>query len=188
MKKILLVSFSMIITSLAAQNNCENLKNQVASLQSENKELASQNEYFKKILKINTSLLETTKDGTNFKIVKVVGDKTTKSVYITMLLETQDENKSYSTISEPASIIDLEGNDVKINWDKSLEVSGSLTLGVPKKVIMIFTYKDGNLYSEEPRIIKLFKFKFIAKLDSKKYSVEDVRTILEFNDLKINWK
>lgn len=109
-------------------------------------------------------------------------------MYITMLLETQDENKSYSTISEPASIIDLEGNDVKINWDKSLEVSGSLTLGVPKKVIMIFTYKDGNLYSEEPRIIKLFKFKFIAKLDSKKYSVEDVRTILEFNDLKINWK
>lgn len=43
MKKILLASFSMIITSLVAQNNCENLKNQVASLQSENKELASQN-------------------------------------------------------------------------------------------------------------------------------------------------
>jgi hypothetical protein len=52
----------------------------------------------------------------------------------------------------------------------------------------IHAYKDGNLYSEEPRIIKLFKFKFIAKLDSKKYSVEDVRTILEFIDLKINWK
>lgn len=188
MKKILLASFSIIITSLAAQNNCENLKNQIASLQSENKELAAQNEYFKKILKINTPLLETTKDGTNFKIVKVIGDKTTKSVSITILLEAKDENKSYSTISEPASITDLEGNDVKINWDKSLEVSGNLTLNVPKKAIMVFTYKDDNLYSEGPRTIKLFKFKFISKVDSKKYSVEDVRTILEFNDLKVNWK
>ncbi|MCT4315473.1 hypothetical protein HZP15_10005 [Elizabethkingia anophelis] len=188
MKKNLLASFSIIITSLAAQNNCENLKNQIASLQSENKELAAQNEYFKKILKINTPLLETTKDGTNFKIVKVIGDKTTKSVSITILLEAKDENKSYSTISEPASITDLEGNDVKINWDKSLEVSGNLTLNVPKKAIMVFTYKDDNLYSEEPRTIKLFKFKFISKVDSKKYSVEDVRTILEFNDLKVNWK
>ncbi|NHQ79936.1 hypothetical protein, partial [Elizabethkingia miricola] len=125
-----------IITSLAAQSNCETLKTQIASLQSENKELASQNEYFKKILKINTPFLETTKDGTNFKIIKVVGDKTTKSIYITLLLETKDENKSYLTISEPASIIDMEGNDVKINWDKSVEVNGNLTLNAPKKIIM----------------------------------------------------
>ncbi|MHC6199192.1 hypothetical protein [Elizabethkingia miricola] len=188
MKRILFASFSIIITSLAAQSNCETLKTQIASLQSENKELASQNEYFKKILKINTPFLETTKDGTNFKIIKVVGDKTTKSIYITLLLETKDENKSYLTISEPASIIDMEGNDVKINWDKSVEVNGNLTLNAPKKIIMAFTYKDNNLYSEEPRIIKLFKFKFISKVDSKKYSVEDTRTILEFNDLNINWK
>ncbi|HCD9236763.1 TPA: hypothetical protein NEG48_003811 [Elizabethkingia anophelis] len=190
MKKILLTSFSMIITSLVAQSNCETFKNQVTSLQSENKELNSQNEYFKKILKINTPLLESTKDGTNFKIVKVVGDKTTKSISIALLLEAKDENKSYSILTlDPISIIDLEGNEVKINWDKSIDVmQGNLTLGVPKKIVMVFTYKDDNTYLEEPKIIKLFKFKFTSKIESKKYSLEEAKILLEFNDLKANWK
>ena len=56
---------------------------------------------------------------------------------------------------------------MKINWDKSLEVSGNLTLNVPKKAIMVFTYKDDNLYSEGPRTIKLLNLNLFLKLKAK---------------------
>lgn len=101
------------------------------------------------------------------KLLKLQEIRQQKAYLLPYSQKQKDENKSYSTISEPASITDLEGNDVKINWDKSLEVSGNLTLNVPKKAIMVFTYKDDNLYSEGPRTIKLFKFKFISKVESK---------------------
>ena len=185
-KGILLIGFISLLSKLSAQN-CDTYKTQIASLQTENKVLISDNDYLKKVLDINKPIVEIEKDNTNFCITKVVGNKATKTVFITVLLETNDENKNYIDGAGNISITDLEGNEIEADYMKTESNTGDLVLKVPKKVLWAFTYKNAGDFTE-PKIIKIFKWRFDSRVESKKFFPDYIKTSLEFRDLKVIWK
>lgn len=75
MRKILFL-FAISVASLGySQTNCESIKKENEILQSTIKTLSSENEYLKKVIDINKPILETEKENSSFKIIKVVGNK-----------------------------------------------------------------------------------------------------------------
>ncbi|WP_225875461.1 hypothetical protein [Chryseobacterium aquaticum] len=93
------------------------MKKENEALQSTNKILVSENEYLKKMLDINKPMLETEKENSAFKITKLIGNKAGKNIEITFLVEFKDENKKMTI--EDISVVDVEGNEYKIDFFKS---------------------------------------------------------------------
>ena len=90
MKKLLILSALSITTLGFSQTNCENLKKENEALRSTNKVLTLENDYLKKIIEINTAILETEKDNSTFKITKVTENKAEKTIAIAFLVEAKD--------------------------------------------------------------------------------------------------
>lgn len=178
MKKLLILSALSIITLGFSQANCETLKKENKVLQSTNKVLTSENDYLKKIVEINTAILETEKDNSTFKITKVTGNKAEKTIAITFLVEAKDENKKM-TITD-VSIIDIEGKEYEIDFYKSSRPYPELDLNTPIK--LTFSFKD---IENQPLFIKLFRFKITSQ--PKRNLFENTKSNLEFKDLKVNW-
>lgn len=185
-KVILLIGFLSLSTKLLAQN-CDIYKTQITNLQMENKVVVSENDYLKKVLEINKSITEIEKDNTSFKITKIIGNRATKTIYITALLEANDENKNYLPGIGHISITDLEGNEISADYMKTESSNGDLVLKIPKKVVWGFTYKNNDDFTEH-KIIKLFKWRFDSRVESKKESPYYIKTLLEFRDLNVIWK
>ncbi len=178
MTRILFLSAILFATSGYSQTNCDVLKKDNEALQSTNKVLTSENEYLKKVLDINKPILETETENSTFKITKVVGSKDRKNIEITFLVETKDENKKM-TITD-ISIVDVEGNEYKLDYFKSSATHPDLVLNVPIK--LIFSFKE---VQDEPLFIKLFRFKTNSK--SEKNRIEGIRSNIELRDIKILW-
>ena len=178
MKRILFLSALLFITTAYSQTNCETLKKENETLQSTNKVLLSENEYLKKVLDINKPILETETENSTFKITKVVGNKTAKSIEITFLIESKDENKKMTI--EDISVVDIEGNEYKIDFNTSSKLFPKLAKDVPVK--LTFSFKD---VQGEPMFVKMFRFKTTSQPDRNTF--EKMRSNLEFKDLKVVW-
>ena len=161
-----------------SQTNCDVLKKENEALQSTNKILVSENEYLKKVFDINKPIIETEKENSTFKITKVTGNKAGKNIEITFFVEAKDENKKMTI--QDISIIDIEGNEYKVNYFKSSEPYPDLVLNVPMK--LTFSFKD---VQDEPLFIKLFRFKTNSKSD--KTPIEGIRSNIELRDIKVIW-
>ena len=178
MRKILFLSAISVASLGYSQTNCESLKKENETLQSTIKTLSSENEYLKKVLDINKPILETEKENSSFKITKVVGNKAEKSIVVTFLIEAKDENKKM-TITD-ISIVDIEGNEYKIDLYKSSKPFPELALNTPVK--LNFSFKD---IQNEPLYIKLFRFK--TNSTSEKSPLGGIKSNLEFKDIKVFW-
>ena len=178
MNKLLILSVLSITTLGFSQTNCENLKKENEALKSTNKVLTSENDYLKKIIEINTAILETEKDNSSFKITKVIGNKAEKTIAIAFLVEAKDENKKMTI--EDISIVDIEGKEYEIDFYKSSRPYPELVLNTPVK--LTFSFKN---IENEPLFIKLFRFKETSQPIRNLF--EDTKSNLEFKDLKVNW-
>ncbi len=178
MRKTIILSLILIYSLAYSQSNCEPLKKENETLQSTIKTLSSENEYLKKVLDINKPILDTEKENSSFKITKVVGNKTEKSITVSFLVEAKDENKKL-TITD-ISIVDIEGNEYKIDLYKSSKPYPELALNTPVK--LNFSFKD---IQNEPLFIKLFRFK--TNSNSEKSPLGGSKSNLEFKDIKVFW-
>lgn len=178
MKKILFLSGISFATLAYSQTNCEYLKKENETFQSTIKTLSSENEYLKKVLDINKSILATEKENSSFKVTKVVGNKADKSITISFLVEAKDENKKM-TITD-ISIIDIEGNEYKLDYFKSSSPHPELALNTPVK--LNFSFKD---IQDEPLFIKLFRFKTNSQPERNLF--ESTRSNIELRDIKVFW-
>ena len=178
MKRILFLSAILFATSGYSQTNCDVLKKDNEALQSTNKVLVSENEYLKKVLDINKPILETETENSAFKITKVEGNKTAKSIELTFLIESKDENKKMTI--EDIFVVDIDGNEYKIDFNTSSKFFPKLAKDVPVK--LIFSFKD---IQGEPMFIKMFRFKATSQPDRNTF--EKTRSNLEFKDLKVVW-
>ncbi|MGV4438880.1 hypothetical protein ACQ1PL_05190 [Ornithobacterium rhinotracheale] len=77
------------------------------------------------------------------------------------------------------SIFYLEGNEVKFDYNKT-ENQGELSIDVPKKVSLYFTYKNQELDTGLLKVFKLLRFKNSCY----KFSGSDS---VEFKDLNVTW-
>ena len=179
MMKFILLS-ALTVTSLMAygQSNCEALKKENEALQSTNKILTSENEYLKSVLDINKPILETEKENSSFKITKVIGNKAGKNIEIAFLIEAKDENKKMAI--EDIAIVDIEGNEYKVDLYKSSKPYPELANNAPLK--LTFSFKD---IQGEPLFIKLFRFKTTSQPVRNLF--EKTKSSLEFRDLKVLW-
>lgn len=178
MRKLLFFLAISFASFLYSQTNCESLKKENETLKSTNKTLSSENEYLKKALDINKPILNTEKENSSFRITKVVGNKAEKSIAITFLVEAKDENKKMSI--DDVSIIDIEGNEYKIDFFKSSRPYPELALNIPIK--LTFSFKD---IQDEPLFIKLFRFK--TNSQPARNLFESTRSSIELRDIKVLW-
>lgn len=178
MKKLLFLSAIAFASFGYCQTNCEALKNENETLRSTIKALSSENEYLKKVLDINKPILEMEKENSSFKITKIVGNKAERTIAITFLVEAKDENKKMSI--DNVSIVDIEGNEYKIDLYKSSRPYPELALNVPIK--LTFSFKD---IQGEPLFIKLFRLRTISQPERNLF--ESIRANIEFRDLKVFW-
>ena len=185
MKKIL--SYLILIVSVfaAAQTNKElkveidEIKTELANLKTEIQSVKSQNLYLKDALEIRKPILEQVKDSTSFKIIKVVGDKKTESITISILIEALDRNKN--PLIDSFSAIDLEGDEFGVN--RLNDITGlrygrtaALTKKDPLKILPVIIKVP-----KSTQILKLFKFHYFS---AESMNHEDI----EFRDLNIIWK
>lgn len=178
MKKILITTTFVTSILTFAQNECDNLKTENSNLKANLKAVNTENDYLKKVLDINTSILENQKGNSNFKITNVSGNAKEKSLSITFLIEAKDENKKLTI--QTISIVDLEGNEYKADLYKSSRPFPDLALNVPLK--LSFSFKD---IINEPLFIKLFKFNVNSQPERNTF--EQTRYNVEFRDLKVIW-
>lgn len=178
MKKTLLLSAISVASLGYSQTNCESFKKENEILQSTIKSVLSENEYLKKVIDINKPILETEKENSLFKVTKVVGNKADKSITISFLVEAKDENKKM-TITD-ISIIDIEGNEYKLDYFKSSSPHPELALNIPIK--LNFSFKD---IQDEPLLIKLFRFKTNSQPERNLF--ESTRSNIELRDIKVFW-
>jgi len=170
MKKNLLFS-AILFSGLFYTQTCESIK-------TENTNLKTENNYLKKVLEINTPILESEKDNNNFKILKVIGNKTDKTITIIYLVDSKDVDKNL--VIQDISIIDLEGELYKVDLYKSSNTYPELSTNVPMK--LHFSFKD---ISNNPSLIKILRFRVNSSLKSNTFKKSNAN--LEFRDLKVNW-
>ncbi len=182
MKKLVILVLFCATLTFAQNADCEPVKTENNNLKSVIKSLNEENTYLKKILDINKPIKEIQKDGILFKVTKVTGNLKDKSVTFTLLVETKDNERNI--YSHEFSLVDIEGNDVKRDYDKT-ENQKNLTLNTPIKMNFVFVYKNG-FDDEAPRIAKLVKLKFENSIKGT-YTLPQ-RTDIEFKDLDIIWK
>lgn len=169
-KSILALSiFSSIF--MYSQTNCDNLKTELQAAKSEN-------EYLKKVLEINTPILESEKENNTFRIIKVTGNKSERTISITFLVESKDENKKLTF--QDLVIVDPEGNQYGADLFKSSNLYPEVSSNIPLK--MSFSFKD---ITDEPKIIKIFRFNIGAQPIRNLF--ERKTAAPEFRDLKVNW-
>lgn len=178
MKKTLLLFALSFVTFGYTQTNCEEVKKENENLQSLNKVLTFENEYLKKVLDINKPMLETEKENSAFKITKAVGNTKDKTIVLTFLVESLDENKKMTI--EDTSMVDVEGNEYKIDFFKSSKTYPDLALNTPVKLNFSFKDIDGN-----PLFIKMFRFKTTAQPQRNLF--ESKKSFIEFRDIKVIW-
>lgn len=193
MKKLLLSGAMFFAIPFLAQNELKELRNDVdniklsiKNLQSEIQSVKSENIYLKQVLNINKPILEQEKANTNFRITKVEGNKEKKTIYITFLVESKDKTKNARF--KDITITDIYGSELGRNIVESYEITDSeLTVDVPKRVVMAFTYGYPNKIENEdyPKIVKLLKFQFGLQREN---SFERDYTRFEFRDLNVEWK
>ena len=185
MKKILLSSSLILSSFVYSQTDndlkieIEKIKNDITVLKTEVQSIKSQNIYLKKSLDINTPILEQKNNNNEYRITKVVGDKNEKTISINFLIESKDENKK-STLRD-FSIIDLNGNQYKIDFNKSSITYPKLSVNVPINIKITF----GNV-NEEIKIIKLFKFR--TKNEPEVNPLKFNTSSQEFRDLNVTWE
>ena len=185
MKKILTSTTLLIATFALSQTNSElktdieNIKNEIINLKSEIQSVKSQNIYLKKVFDINKPILEQKIDNNEYRITKVIGNKKDRTISINMLIEAKNENKT--SFLQEFSLVDLLGNQYEIEFLKSSDTNPKLTLNVPLNIKI--TFKD---IIEEPKIIKLFKFK--SRNEPEKISYDFTKSYQEFRDLNVTWE
>ena len=177
-KKHILISAILLSGFFYAQSNCDNVKLENTNLRSEIQTIKTENDYLKKVLAINTPILESEKNNDIFRITKVIGNKADKTISITFLAEAKDENKNLTI--QDISFVDLEGNEYKADLYKSSRPFPELSANVPLK--LSFSFKD---VSDEPKILKIFKFRVDGQPTRNLF--EKKRAELKFRDLKVNW-
>lgn len=183
MKRILL-AVVLFSTNLLAQESNQDLKKEIETikvslnnLHSEIQSVKSENIYLKKVLDINKPILEQKGKDILYKVTKVVGNKATKTIQVNLLVEAiEDRHRMY--LNE-ISIFDIEGNEVEFDYNKT-ENQGELSVGVPKKVSVYFTYKDQESENGLPNILKLLRFKNSC------YRFNESDRV-EFKDLNVSW-
>ena len=178
MKKHILISAILLSGVFYAQSNCDNVKLENTNLKSANQIIKTENDYLKKNLEINEPILESEKDNNNFRITKVIGSKADKTITITFLIETKDSNIKMDISN--VSLIDLEGNEYKVDYFKSSSPTQKLPANVPLKIYFTF-----NEIAEQPLLIKLFRFS--TRNEPEGHPLKWTNSKLEFRDLKVNW-
>ncbi|MCW4451208.1 transposase [Kaistella sp. BT6-1-3] len=178
MNKTLLLFALSFVTFGYTQTNFEEVKKENENLQSLNKVLTSENEYLKKVLDINKPMLETEKENSAFKITKAVGNTKDKTIVLTFLVETKNENKKM--VFEDISMVDIEGNGYKIDYFKSSKTFADLALNTPIKLNFSFKDIQGN-----PLFIKMFRFKTTSQPERNLF--EKKKSNVEFKDINVVW-
>ncbi|WCM42990.1 transposase [Flavobacterium sp. CBA20B-1] len=171
MKKCLLLITLFLGLNIYAQKECDAFK-------LENATLTTENQYIKKILDINKPIVEVEKDNLLFQITDIKGNAKDKNIQITFLVATKTEY--LSLYLKDFSIIDLEGNEYKVDFIKSSSANTELSQNVPLK--LTFSFND---IKNKPLFLKLLKFKAVSK--TKKYAVNGFNSNFEFRDLKVRW-
>ena len=185
MKKLLLLTILSISNFTYSQTNEElksemnKIKSDISTMKSDIQSVKAQNIYLKKSLAINTPILENTVDDSSFKITKVIGNKNEKTVSITFLVETKNENKKMTF--GKVYVVDIEGNRYDVDYMKSSNTYPELTLDIPIK--LTFTFND---FEKEHLVLKLFKFSTESSLENNLFKKS--RSIVEFKDLNIVWE
>jgi len=178
MKKHFLISTVLFSGVFYAQNNCDNVKLENTNLKFEIQSYKNENNYLKKVLAINSPILESEKNNDNFRITKIIGNKADKTVLITIVVEAKDENKNLTI--QNISFVDLEGKQFKADLYKSSRPFPELSANVPLK--LSFSFKD---VLDEPKILKIFRFRVDGQPTRNLF--EKKRAELEFRDLKVDW-
>ena len=198
MKLFILFSVLFCGTLSYTQTNCNDLKKEILSVReelvtskNENSSLKAQKvalekerDYLKKVLEVNKPIKEVEVDGVNIKITNVDGVLKENAIYVTFLLEAKISDRTFYVTD--ADIVDLEGNTIKSDYDKLYDIQKELTLDVPTKMKMAFTYKSG-FENDAPSSIKLVRIR--ADNSDKSYSLEgQFRSKIDFRDLDVNWR
>lgn len=184
MKRLLLLFYFVIANFVFAQTNEElkkeidDIKISIRNLKQDIDAVRTENVYLKTTLNINEAILEQEQNNSLYKITKVVGNKAEKTVLISFLVESKDVNKELY-ISD-LSIIDLEGNEYKVDLFKSSSPFPKLVLNVPMK--LNFSFKN---IENESQFLKLFRFQTKSKKQGER---EELINNFEFKDLKVNWE
>ncbi len=185
MKKILITStllfssFAFTHTNNDLKNEIDKIKTEIIDLKSDIQSVKSQNLYLKKVLEINTPILEQKNNNSEYKIIKVAGNKKDKTISINFLIETKDENKT--AILQNFSIVDLLGNQYEVELNKSSNTYPNLTVNVPLNIKIAF-----KEIIDEPKMIKLFKFS--SRNEPEKNSANFNKSKQEFRDLNVTWE
>ncbi|MDK7375351.1 transposase [Weeksella virosa] len=184
MKYFLLLFFLFIANQSFAQTNEElkkeiqEIKSTIKTIQQDIDAIRTENISLKKTLAINKAILEQNEANNLYKIIKVKGNRAKKTIEITFLVESKDANKQLFV--NDLSIIDLEGNEYKVNLFKSSSPFPKLAVNIPLK--LNFSFND---IENEPDYLKLFRFQVTSTLQE---SRKEFRSNLEFRDLKVNWE
>ena len=171
MKRHLILGALFFGFNLYAQVDCK-------SVLVENTTLKTENNYLKKVLDLNKSIVEIEKDNLLFSIIEIKGNTADKSIQITFLAGTKAEY--LSLYLKDLSIIDLEGNEYKLDFSKSSIVNQELSQNAPLKLTFVFKEVQNNTL-----FLKILKFKVTSK--AKKYATEGFNSHFEFRDLKVVW-
>ncbi|UWX66172.1 transposase [Empedobacter stercoris] len=184
MKYFLLLLILVITNQSFAQTN-EELKKEIQEInstiriiQQDIDAIKAENIYLKRTLDLNKAILEKEEANNSYKINKVIGNKTEKTIQISFLIESKDFNKELYV--SDLSIIDLEGNEYKVDMNKSSNPFPKLVVNIPLK--LIFSFKN---IENEPKYLKLFRFQVKSKPQGTR---DEFKSNLEFKDLKINWE
>lgn len=185
MRKFLLPYFLIISFSASSQTNEENLKSDIENIKNDIKVLKidiqsvkSENIYLKQTLQLKKPILEQQSNNNQFTITKVIGNRKDSTILINLLVEAIDENKT--SFLQDFSIIDLQGNEYKVDYIKSSNIIPKLSLNVPIKVQLVF--KD---IIEKPQILKTFRFS--SRNEPERNSADFISSKLEFRDLFVSW-
>lgn len=183
MKRVVLLLAILGISNVYFGQNteCDKLKTENNTLKTANSTLNEENSYLKRILDINKAVTSTNANHFDFKITKVVGDLTSKTIFITLLIE-NNNNEDMKLSTTDAFIIDIEGNNPDRNYYKEVNIYPELKKRVPTKVIYAFNYNDFD--TEPPRIIKIFNLKYEY---SKAYELPN-RGQVKMRDINVTWK
>ena len=177
MKKNFIFS-ALLFSGIFYAQTCENIKLENTNLKTEIQTIKTENDYLKKVLEINNPILESEKENNNFRITKVVGNKADKTISITFLVDAKDPNIKMHISN--LSLIDLEGNEYKVDYFKSSSPTHKLPANVPLKIY--FTFKA---IVDQPLLIKLFRFS--TRNEPEGHALKWTNSKLEFRDLKVNW-
>ena len=185
MRRILVLATLVVSTFGIAQTNTDikeeidQIKIEISKLKSEINTVKSQNIYLKKTLDINQPILQLKENNNEYRITKVIGNSKEKTISINFLIESLDANKKSNL--DDFTLVDLNGNEYKINFQKSSSPYLKLTTKVPLNIHITF-----DNVNDEVKMIKLFKFRTKNTLENDRLNSQ--YSIQEFRDLNVTWQ